>query len=137
MTWGRRIKLYLIGFGIGIFICYMMFFRHGSRDLSGWLPGSRVMKFIGLSKTLDADSSLTCKLNCAGISMDDIRKATVDGDVDFSKSQTDKEPNKEYDVKLKVKGQQLEFYFSTNLKDSTVRILQVYPPLDGSKCGCK
>lgn len=137
MTWGRRIKLYLIGFGIGIFICWLMFFRNGGRDLSGWLPGSRVMKFIGLSKKMDADSSMLCKLKCNGISIDDIRKATVDGDVDFSKSQTDKQPDHEYDVKMKIKGTEMEFYFSTNMKDSTVKILQVYPPLDGSKCGCK
>jgi hypothetical protein len=137
MTWGRRIKLYLIGFGIGIFICWLMFFRNGGRDISGWLPGSRVLKFIALSKKLDADSSMLCKLKCAGISTDDIRKATVTGDVDFGKSQTDKEPDHEYDVKLTVKGKALEFYFSTNMKDSTAKILQVYPPLDGSKCGCK
>lgn len=137
MKWGRRVKLYLIGFGLGILICWFMFFRNGNRDLSGWLPGSRVLKFIALSKTLDADSSLMCKLKCEGITMDDIRKSTVNGDVDFGKSQTDKQPNHEYDVKLTLKGKEMEFYFSTNVKDSTARILQVYPPLDGSKCGCK
>jgi hypothetical protein len=137
MTWGRRIKLYLIGFGLGIFICWLMFFRNGGRDLSGWLPGSRVLKFIALSKNIDADSSMRCKLKCEGITTDDIRKATIDGDVDFGKSQTDKEPYHEYDVKLTVKGKAMEFYFATNTKDSTARILQVYPPLDGTKCGCK
>lgn len=137
MTWGRRIKLYLVGFGIGIFICWLMFFRNGGRDLSGWLPASRVLKFIALSKTIDADSSMLCKLKCKGISMDDIRKATVEGDVDFGKSQTDKKPNHEYDVKLTLKGQPMDVYFSTNTVDSTVKILQVYPPLDGTACGCK
>lgn len=137
MKWGRRVKLYLIGFGLGIFICWLMFFRNGNRDLSGWLPGSRVLKFIALSKKLDADSSMLCKLKCAEISIDDIRKATLTGDVDFGKSQTDKQPDHEYDVKLTVKGKQMEFYFSTNTKDSTAKILQVYPPLDGTKCGCK
>ncbi|CAN5142438.1 hypothetical protein BH09BAC5_BH09BAC5_26250 [soil metagenome] len=137
MNWGRRIRLYLVGFGIGIFICWMMFFRNGGRDLSGWLPGSRVLKFIGLSRSISADSALLCKMKCEGISTEDIRKATIDGDVDFSKSQTDKVPDKEYDVKLKVKGKDLEFYFSTNMKDSTVKILQIYPPLDGTKCDCK
>ena len=137
MTWGRRIKLYMIGFGIGIFVCWIMFFRNGGRDLTGFFPGPRVLKFISFSKKLDADSSLLCKLKCAGISIDDIRKSTVTGDVDFAKSNTHKEPNHEYDVKLTLKGNQMEFYFSFNQEDSTAKILQVYPPLDGSKCGCK
>ena len=139
MTWGRRIKLYLIGFGIGIFICWLMFFREGNRDLSGWLPGSRVLKYIALCKKIEADSALSCRMKCAGITDAEIRKATLTGDVDFGKSNTKKEPNHEYDVKLTVKGQALEFYFATNMmdKDSVVHILQIYPPLDGAKCGCK
>ncbi len=137
MTWGRRIKLYLVGFGIGIFVCWLMFFKNGGRDLGGWLPGSRVLKFIGISKKIEADSLMLCKLKCEGITMEEIRKSTVDGDVDFGKSQTDKEPHHEYDVKLKIDGKDLEMYFSTNMKDSTVKLLQVYPPLDGAKCGCK
>jgi hypothetical protein len=137
MTWGRRIRLYLIGFGLGLIICWIMFFKNGNRNLSAWFPGSRVTKFIALSKKLDADSSLICKLKCIGISLDDIRKATETGDVDFGKSNTHKEPDHEYDVKVTVKGRQMEIYFSENMRDSTARILQIYPPLQAAGCNCK
>jgi hypothetical protein len=137
MTWGRRIKLYLFGFGIGIVICWIMFFKNGDRDLGGFLPGPRVLKFIAFSKKIDADSSMLCKLKCIGISIDDIRKSAINGDVDFSKSNTHKEPYHEYDVKLAPKGNAMEFYFSFNQTDSTSKILQVYPPIDAAKCGCK
>jgi hypothetical protein len=137
MTWGRRVRLYLFGFGIGLLICWVVFIKNGNRDLTGWFPGSRVTKFITLSKKLDADSSLICKLKCNGISLDDIRKATATGDVDFGKSNVNKDPDHEYDVKMTVKGKTLEIYFSENMRDSTAKILQVYPPLDGSNCNCK
>ncbi|MSP69622.1 MAG: DUF4258 domain-containing protein [Bacteroidetes bacterium] len=134
MTWGRRIKLYLIGFGLGCVICFVLF---RNRDLSAFLPGPRVLKFISLAKKIDADSTLLCKLKCAGISIEDIRNAAATGDVDFDKSNTHKEPHHEYDMNLIVKGQQLEFYFSANMVDSTAQLLKIYPALDGSKCGCK
>ncbi len=137
MTWGRRIRLYLVGFGLGLIICWIIFFKNGNRDLSGWLPGSRVTKFISYSKKLNADSSLICKLKCIGISIDDIRKATATGDVDFGKSDTHKEPDHEYDVNIKVKGKPLEVYFSENMIDSTAKILYVNPPISGEGCNCK
>src|SRR6185503_17011444 len=132
MTWGRRIRLYLIGFGLGIIICFIIF---RNRSLGNWLPGNRVTAFITFSKKLDADSSLICKLKCAGISIDDIRKAT--GEVDFGKSDTHKVPNHEYDVNITVKGKPLEVYFSENMEDSTAKILYINPPLSGENCNCK
>ena len=134
MTWGRRLKLYLIGFGIGLVICFILF---RNRNLSDWFPSSHVKNFISLSKKIDADSSLLCKLKCEGISMEDIRKASVDGDVDFGKSNTSKEPAHEYDVTMTLKGKKLEFYIAENMNDSTAKILMVNPPLNGESCGCK
>lgn len=133
MTW-RRIKLYLIGFGLGLMLCIVLF---RGRDLTGCTPTRRVTTLISKAKTLDADSSLLCKMKCEGISLDDVRKAIVKGDVDFEKSEPRKEPAHEYLVNVNVKGKQLGMYFATNMTDSTVTLLLVNPPLNGDSCGCK
>jgi hypothetical protein len=137
MNWGRRFRLYFFGFGIGLLICWLLFFRNGNRDITGWTPESRVLKFISLSKQLDADSTTLCKLKCEGISIADIRKGCETADVDFSKSQTGKEPCREYDVKMTLKGKPMELYFSACMADSTAKLLYINPPLSGEACGCK
>jgi hypothetical protein len=131
MTW-RRVKLYMIGFGMGLLLCLVLF---RGRDLTACTPQRRVTMLISKAKTLDADSTLLCKMKCEGITLDDIRKEIVTGEVDFDKSQPRKEPNHEYYVKLSVKGRPLEMYFSTNMTDSTVTLLKVNPPM--KDCGCK
>lgn len=138
MKWGRRIKLYLIGFGLGLLMCWLFFFRNGNnRDLGGWMPNSRVTTFIAKAKKLEADSSLLCKIKCEGITLEDIRKSAVAGEVDFDKSQAQKEPCHEYDIKANVKGKALELYFSACMSDSSAKLLYVNPPLSGNACGCE
>jgi hypothetical protein len=135
-TWGRRIKFYLVGFTLGLLLCWILFFRHNDRDTTGWTPQSRVLKFIEKSREINADSSMLCKLKCNGITLDSIRKACFTGDVDFGKSQTKKEPEHEYEVNLKINGKDVQFYLGANMNDSTVRIIYVNPVMDGAKCGC-
>ncbi|HEU4717065.1 MAG TPA: DUF4258 domain-containing protein [Bacteroidia bacterium] len=136
MTWGRRIRLYLVGFGIGCLIVWFMFFRNSKRNLAGWLPSDRVTAFIASSHKLNVDSALFCRMKCNGISIDDVRRSVMKGQVDFDRSDPHKEPCHEYDVKMNVKGKDLEFYFSACVDDSTASILKIYPPLPGDSCGC-
>ncbi|MBI3512207.1 MAG: DUF4258 domain-containing protein [Bacteroidetes bacterium] len=136
MNWARRIRLYLTGFGFGLIIVWLTFFHNGHRDYGGWLPSNRVMTFLSLIKKIDVDSSLLCKMKCEGFTMDDVKKSFADGKVDFDKSQAQKEPCHEYDVKLTIKGKAREIYFSTCVKDSTAKILLFNPPLIGNNCGC-
>jgi hypothetical protein len=133
MTW-RRIKLYMIGFGLGIILCLILF---RGRDLTACTPGRRVTMLISKSKELTADSMLLCKMKCEGISLDDVRSAILQGEVDFGRSQPQKEPAHEYFVTTNIKGKKLEMYFAANMIDSTVAILQVNPPLNGQPCGCE
>lgn len=139
MKWGRRLKLYLIGFGLGLIMCWLFFFRNGKgRDMGGWTPNNRVTRFIEKVKVFEMDSSLICKLNCEGISVAELRKTIGDsGIVDFDKSQAQKEPCHEYDIKANLKGKEMEFYFSACMNDSTAKLIYVNPPLSGDKCGCK
>lgn len=133
MTW-RRIKLYLVGFGMGLLLCLILF---RGRDLTGCTPTHRVTALISASRSLTADSSLLCKMKCEGFTLDDVRKAVLTGDVDFGRSEPRKEPAHEYFIRLTVKGKPLEMYFATNMQDSTVKLLSVNPPLKGENCGCK
>ena len=132
--WGRRIRLYLVGFGLGVIICLIMF---RGRDITGCTPTRRVTTMIAATKRLEIDSTMLCKLKCEGIPVDTLRKAVLAGDVDFDASKPRKEPAHEYLVKVNVKGKPMSMYFSTNMADSTVKLLIVDPPLNGENCGCK
>jgi hypothetical protein len=131
MTWKRRILLYFFGFGLGVLILWI---AYGDRILDGWTPASRVRSLITNAKQFDADSTAVCKLRCAGVSLDGLRNAVKEAKVDLSRSQTSKEPCHEYYLNCTVGGKAVDAYFATCLKDSTVRLLQVYA--DGN-CDCK
>ncbi|MGL4597127.1 MAG: hypothetical protein ACRCYO_06355 [Bacteroidia bacterium] len=132
----RRIMLYVFGFGLGCIICFFLF-RSRERDFSGWLPESRVLKFLHLAKSYNIDSTMQCKLNCANMPIDSIRKAFLTGSVDFGRSQTDKEPCHEYFVRLTVSGKPVDCYIAACTNDSTANLLRVDPMPDGSPCKCK
>ncbi|HLG04238.1 MAG TPA: hypothetical protein VI731_11625 [Bacteroidia bacterium] len=133
MTW-RRIKLYLVGFGLGVVLCLIIF---RGRDLTGCSPERRVTALISKAKKINVDSTLLCKLQCEGVTVDMIRDSILSGDVDFGKSRPQKEPAHEYFVTFSMKGQPVEMYFETHMKDSVVTILMVRPEPDGTNCGCR
>lgn len=130
MTWRRRILLYLFGFGLG---CIIFWFLFGDR-LTGWLPESRVLSLLKNAKVFQVDSSAACELRCNKQTLADLRAAIPQADVDLGKSQAQKEPCKEYYLKMKVGTQNLDAYFSACPRDSTVRLLHVY---GAEKCLCK
>lgn len=84
----QRFKYYLVGFGIGILVVFVMF---GPRGCS-WFPGNRVKNMIA-EKPLFISDSLNEVMNCAGVSNKDIYDLlNENGSVNFSKSITDKNP---------------------------------------------
>ncbi|GAB4131869.1 MAG: hypothetical protein Fur0041_02640 [Bacteroidia bacterium] len=133
MIWKRRIVLYLVGFGLGAIIVAVFF---GDKALMDWTPSSRVKSFLTKVKTIDADSSLICRLNCEHITVRQIQESVKNGDVDFDKSLTNKEPCREYYLNLTVSGKQLGAYFSACLNDSTARLLKVNLPAQSGSCNC-
>jgi hypothetical protein len=87
----RRIKYYLIGFGIGIIFVSFIF---GNRACS-WLPENRVKNMIAEKEIIVGDS-ISDLMDCSGVDNNDVyRLLNEDGDVDFSLSNTKQEP-KEY-----------------------------------------
>ncbi|HTL82728.1 MAG TPA: hypothetical protein VL651_13535 [Bacteroidia bacterium] len=135
MTWWRRIRLYLTGFGIGCILVWILFFRNGNRELGSWLPSNRVTYFLQAVKKMGVDSTTLCKMKCAGFTMEDVKAGLKNADVNFDKSNTSKEPCHEYDVNMTIKGKKMEVYFSACTDDSTASLLLFNPPLDEG-CGC-
>ena len=83
MNFLNRLKFYLIGFSLGLFLIYTLF---KDRDWD-WLPENKVKKFI-----LENPLKIRLKKNQKNILNDQFSKKIFDliinGNVNFSKSQT-------------------------------------------------
>jgi hypothetical protein len=119
MTW-RRIKLYLIGVGLGLLLCLVLF---RGRTFDACSPGGRVTEQVSGIKTLKIDSTLLAKMNTIELSPDTLRTRLAKGDVDFGRSQAQKEPCHEYLIGFDHSGKHLEAYLSVCIADSTATLL--------------
>ncbi len=119
MTW-RRIKLYLIGVGLGLVLCLILF---KGRTFDACSPGGRVTEQISGIKTLKIDSTLLTKMNTVQMNADTLRKRLANGKVDFGRSQAQKEPCHEYLIEFDQSGKHLEAYISVCIADSTATLL--------------
>ncbi|HTF06073.1 MAG TPA: hypothetical protein VK826_18715 [Bacteroidia bacterium] len=119
MTW-RRIKLYLIGVGLGLLLCLVLF---RGRTFDSCSPQSRVTAQIASIKTIEIDSTLGKKMLAINLPADTLRARISRGDVDFSRSQAQKEPCHEYLVKFDHAGKHLEAYVAVCAYDSTAKLL--------------
>lgn len=125
MTFKKRLRYYLIGFGIGIAMSVIIF---GSRGCD-WTPGNRVLKQIATSEILISDS-VKCILRNNAIDEDDIFKIFEnDGDVIFSESNPQGKP-KTYVIQNTKKHFKILF---TVQNDSVSVISGV---AGGKKAGC-
>jgi hypothetical protein len=119
MTW-RRIKLYLIGVGLGLIICLIMF---RGRTFDACSPGGRVTEQVYLMKNIVIDSTMQAKMNSINLSPDSLRTRLANGKVDFSRSQAQKEPCHEYLIEFDHTGKTLQAYVKVCLADSTATLL--------------
>jgi hypothetical protein len=83
-TFLERLKIYAIGFGIGMIFVFFFFQNRGC----SWLPDNRVKNSI-LDRVVVVQSDVDKQLIQKGISHTDIINLLNDGDVDFSKSKKD------------------------------------------------
>ncbi len=137
MTWKRRLYLYTFGLGIGLLITWMFFWRDGKRDIGGWLPDNRVVTFLTAVPEIKMDSSLKCVLSCNGIDQAKLREGLLTAEVNFDKSQPQKEPCREYLLTLTAAGKKLDGYFEACMTDSTARLLKVQFAQGSTSCDCK
>ena len=84
MKLSSRIKYYLIGFGLGLILVIFIFGTRGCE----WLPNNRVLKSIN-STQLYISKKNKCLIEC-NKSTEKVFHLLENGDVDFSKSVTDK-----------------------------------------------
>jgi hypothetical protein len=85
-TFLDRLKIYAIGFGIGMVFVFFFFQNRGC----SWLPDNRVKNSI-LDRVIVVQSDIDKELNSKGITHSQIISLLNDGDVDFSKSKKDGE----------------------------------------------
>jgi hypothetical protein len=83
-TFFDRLKIYAIGFGIGMVFVFFFFQNRGC----SWLPDNRVKNSI-LDRVIVVQSVVEGQLKQKGISQKEIIALLNDGDVDFSKSKKD------------------------------------------------
>lgn len=121
MTW-RRIKLYLIGVGLGLIICLIMF---RGRTFDACSPGGRVTEQVYLMKTIVIDSTLRAKMISINLNPDSLRTRLANGKVDFGRSQAQKEPCHEYLIEFDHTGKTLQAYVKVCVADSTATLLQL------------
>ena len=119
MTW-RRIKLYLIGVALGLLISLVLL---KGKSFDGCSPQSRVTQQISVMKELQIDSALMAKMNTINLSKDSLKSKMAKGEIDFSRSQAQKEPCHEYLIGFDHSGKHLEAYLQLCLADSTAKLL--------------
>ena len=121
LTW-RRVKLYLFGVGIGLLITLVMF---KGRNFESCSPASRVSEQISLVKTISVDTVLAKRMKAAQLSPDSLKALISRGEIDFSRSNTQKEPCREYLIRFDHHGKPVEAFLSLCLKDTTASLLML------------
>lgn len=83
-TFLRRLKIYAIGFGLGMIFVFFFFQNRGC----SWLPDNRVKNSI-LDRVIVIHEDEAVKLKEAGITRSDLVQLLNDGNVNFERSQKD------------------------------------------------
>lgn len=78
----RRIRLYLVGFIIGLIAVY---FIYGNRDLKKLTPGLLKLNQLAAQPFHYSDTA-TCQMKCENINGDEVKDAMTDGKIDSKKS---------------------------------------------------
>jgi len=126
---GRRIRIYLLGVGLGSIMVYFSLIRGRDRDLGAWLPSPRVLKQIRQSD-LTIGTQPDCFAKCA-LDSNFIKAVLKEGEVDFSKSDKDHIPP-QFWVDCTLDGQEYTFIFNSTVENSVLEKIE-----GGTKdCSC-
>jgi hypothetical protein len=126
MTFGRRLRLFMLGLGLGTLLSFMIFGR--SCTNVAWAPDARVrlrMKTTLVRSTSRADAAMTAlRIDLATL------RASMDSlDVDFSRSRRT-DDSLYYELSGPVNGRDVELSIATlrdYVIDSTSTLLMVAP----------
>ena len=118
MNFWRRVRIYILGLGIG---SLMVLFLFGDRGCGGWLPGNRVKTSI-MESLFETSEYTNCKLTCNEFTKEKIQDIIIEGTVLFKESETKIDPRQ---YKIEYKESSLTFAVPTD-PDLPVYILDVF-----------
>jgi hypothetical protein len=131
MSFGRRLRLYLLGFLLGMGLV-VFFFNDRLSLLTSWLPNDRVLLRLQMTEALYADSAL-CHLDCFSLDTADVSLVKKEGDVQFGLSETHETPMI-YVVDKRINDRLVRMHFLAT--DSSSSLIQVEVPNDRINCDC-
>jgi len=117
MTFWKRLRLYLIGFGIGILVVVAIF-NQRLNLLTSWMPGQRVQDRLLQTESIYTNKSL-CQLECLDLDTTDVTRAKKEGDVRFRLSDTHADP-KVYVLDAEFERDKYRFTFDARDSSSTL-----------------
>lgn len=130
MTFGRRLRTYIVGVGIGLLMVYVFF---GDRDLTAWTPEGRVLRTIDSSEMILSDRA-KCQLTCLNLTDSSIYKIQDNAEVKFSESSTRKEPCPVYKIESYWKEEQYKLIWEVCENEELVTLSSVLK--EGKSCAC-
>lgn len=132
MRFTRRLKLFLIGFAIGLLMVFL-FFGERSEILTNWMPNARVIDRLQASTDEISETAL-CQFECYGIEKDSLKNLISKGDINFKESLTQQKPLI-YLVEVENYDKELYgFYFSA--ADSSATLTHIVPADPDASCDC-
>lgn len=130
MTFWRRVRIYLVGFGLGLIMVYVMF---GDRELNTWTPSKRVLTAIDSSSVLISERA-KCQMTCLNLQTNDWKEIQAIAEVNFSESNVDKEPCPIYNLESSWKNEEYLLVWKVCEKKEEVELLAIRK--EGKRCAC-
>lgn len=130
MTFGRRLRTYLIGVGLGLLMVYIFF---GDRDISSWTPEGRVLTTID-SSTMIISERAKCQMMCLELNDSAIYKIQDFASVNFSESSTRKKPCPVYKLESTWKEKKYKLIWEVCENAEEVTLSSILK--EGKKCSC-
>ena len=99
----RRLRIYLIGCGLGSIVVWAMLFNK-EHDRPSWLPEGRIVEFLE-DADITINDQLKCQLECHNIPFDFLKSDTAfwkHAEVDFDKSAVHRKPCPEHYIQSKL-----------------------------------
>ena len=132
----RKIRVYLIGVGLGCVLAWALFLRNrNTKDYLAWTPNERVMAPIRVDGALNKPDNYLCLLQCYDLTSIEMEQLLEKGMVDFSESKPRETP-KMYVVKYELEDSRqirIELQFET---DSIATLTQLTVSNENSNCDC-
>jgi hypothetical protein len=130
MNFGRRLRTYLVGVGLGLLMVYVFF---GDRDLSSWTPEGRILTTIDSSAMVFSERAI-CQMNCLQLSDSTIYKIQESAEVNFSESSTRREPCPVYKLESNWEEENYKLIWEVCENAEEVTLISILK--EEKKCSC-